>query len=1358
MAKNQIIDPFKELAAGLSKEKGFDIWEEEPVDIEHFVCDKEFLNLKWNGKTGCRPKILEILKDVARDEVREAMLLLGKGCLAGDTVIWTKHGPRKMKGLAGKRVKVQSRTRDNIDIWNDGLCLSRGIKNVKKYTFSNGMFLKATDNHLFDVVGKGDLCAKDMKIGDFIHAPRRLLPPVESKHDNPYLYRLVGLLLGDGTITNSKRVGLTVAHYEVLAKYFECITKLDRKAIVSFNPPYFWFIRQTYNRHCEGRPEYLQWCKLYSTFDELGLIGQRAKTKKIPLSMMCGSSENIAELLSGLFSTDGWVECGKNNNVGLPTIFYSSRSKQLLHQIKLLLLRFGVCATLRWKKKRCKLKSWNRARKLWGGFLEISGHEDLVKFLDNIDLYRDDIDKIRKIVYEYDGVSMKPLDQIPKKLAEQYLETRSRGKNGVARYRFRRDSNVKHHHLLNVHWVDLVKIEDCGQEEVFDIICENPNHNYCANGLYPENSGKDFLASIMHLYGIYKALCLYDPQGYYGLAPGSPIYFVNVARNEGQAKNVFFTQFLGMLENCPWFQGKCEPPSSNTVKFDKRIRALSGNSQAFGWLGYNTIQWVGDELAFFLENDSNEESESKAEECWEAAYGSCQTRFPQHYKMFGITTPRYEDDFVMRKCDELQGRADGCFVQAATWDIHPNLTKEDFKNSLIRNYRRAMRDFGAQPMGIIESFWSEPEFVEENVCQTCRECDVYQNRIINTDDYICRSCDSCKANGYVGNGVWRDWFVPDGSVEYCIHFDLSKNKDRLAFAVGHVHGNVKLEVDIFERVKNTDKMDEEERMEKTYEDRPLIKIDAIGWIDPRNVADSDMLKNREIHYHGVFNKIIVALRNKGFNISIITFDQYQCLVGSTLVNTSKGIVPLRNVRVGDIVPTRIGPRKVKKVLKYFNAPTVKVTTKSDNSICGTPNHRIEVLDRWVQGGDRKSPNPRKYFWKWKPLGEIRVGDVVRMSDCFFSEQVDVGQHQKMLIPDKFTNTSTSRYNNVELPTCMHEEFAELLGIIWGDGNFQRGGDVVSITGTVDEIEYVRHLVMKVFNFKPLVDDKGEENCVSCQWSSKLLGNYFRANNLIKKPYDKRLGIPKVILRSPKHIVGAFLRGMYSTDGSVDKNDGSSTLVTSSFKMAKQVKYVMQMKFGIRSTISRRHLDGSDSCFGKYGTIYNVKTTGSRRDFHINIGFCYERKESILKRHTHRPGRILCERVEKVENTGLRDVYDLTIEEEHSYVANGFISHNSLYMKQQVVDLGIESELLSTDRTDEVPVAAKRAFVENRVEYPYNRILCSEAKKLKYLKGKKVDHPEKGSKDIFDSVACVIHNCERLSLSTGCFTDLSPDED
>lgn len=401
--------------------------------------------------------------------------------------------------------------------------------------------------------------------------------------------------------------------------------------------------------------------------------------------------------------------------------------------------------------------------------------------------------------------------------------------------------------------------------------------------LLGKGSGKDYLASIIHLYGIYKGLCLYDPQSFYGLSPGSPIYYVNVARNEGQAKNVFFTQFLAMLENCPWFQGKYEEPTGMTVRFDKKIRALSGNSQAFGWLGYNTIQWVGDELAFFLEKDANEESASKAEDCWEAAYGSCQTRFGKHYKMIGITTPRYDDDFVMQKCYELDSREDGYFIQKATWEVNPLQTIEDYKHALARNYRRTMRDFGAKPMGIIESFWGEPEFVENNVCEICRQCPVYKGRNVNTSIYACREYEDCRANAYRGNGEWADWLVASAEdTEYCMHFDLSKNKDRLGFALGHIAGTVNIELDNFEL---QDMLQEEDRLEDAndieeddkYVDKALIKIDAVGFIAPNSMTDGAMLKNSEIRYHAVLQNIILPLKDKGINIVKITFDQYQSL-------------------------------------------------------------------------------------------------------------------------------------------------------------------------------------------------------------------------------------------------------------------------------------------------------------------------------------------------------------------------------------------------------------------------------------------------------------------------------------------------
>ena len=398
--------------------------------------------------------------------------------------------------------------------------------------------------------------------------------------------------------------------------------------------------------------------------------------------------------------------------------------------------------------------------------------------------------------------------------------------------------------------------------------------------LLGKGSGKDFISSIFHLYGIYRCLCMTSPQKYHGLSPGSAIYFVNTARNDTQARNVFFAEFKGMLESCPWFENKFDEPGATSIKFNKNITAMSANSQAFGWLGYNTLQWVGDELAFFLEKDADEESDSRAEECWIAAEGSAMTRFRHHYKLIGITTPRFDDDFVMRKFHELRDNPDGSAftAQAATWDMNPLLTIEDWKHKLEKNYRRTMRDYGAVPMGVIESFWADPDFIENNVCEICKGCPVYANRETSGDLYACYDYSDCKANAYIGNGKWHDWLHADPNAEYYLHFDLSKNKDRVGFSIGHVIDYIEVELDTFEimdGLKKGSKKYEDVDPEDKFAQRPITKIDALGFIDPSSKRDPQMIKNGEIYYDAILKYIVRHLMDRGFNIGKITMDQFQ---------------------------------------------------------------------------------------------------------------------------------------------------------------------------------------------------------------------------------------------------------------------------------------------------------------------------------------------------------------------------------------------------------------------------------------------------------------------------------------------------
>jgi len=87
--------------------------------------------------------------------------------------------------------------------------------------------------------------------------------------------------------------------------------------------------------------------------------------------------------------------------------------------------------------------------------------------------------------------------------------------------------------------------------------------------------------------------------------------------------------------------------------------------------------------------------------------------------------------------------------------------------------------------------------------------------------------------------------------------------------------------------------------------------------------------------------------------------------------------------------------------------------------------------------------------------------------------------------------------------------------------------------------------------------------------------------------------------------------------------------------------------------------------------------------------------------------------------------------------------------QTLNNLGIPCKVLSIDRTVKPYETYKEALYEKRVELPYNEVAIHESKHLIIVKGSKVDHPKKGSKDVSDAIAGV---CYAIVKDYGADTD------
>ena len=68
-----------------------------------------------------------------------------------------------------------------------------------------------------------------------------------------------------------------------------------------------------------------------------------------------------------------------------------------------------------------------------------------------------------------------------------------------------------------------------------------------------KGSGKSFNSSIYQCRGIWQTAMLRDPQRYSKLAVGTHIYFLNMATNQTQARDIVFTDFIEKLKHSKCF-------------------------------------------------------------------------------------------------------------------------------------------------------------------------------------------------------------------------------------------------------------------------------------------------------------------------------------------------------------------------------------------------------------------------------------------------------------------------------------------------------------------------------------------------------------------------------------------------------------------------------------------------------------------------------------------------------------------------------------------------------------------------------------------------------------------------------------
>jgi len=169
-------------------------------------------------------------------------------------------------------------------------------------------------------------------------------------------------------------------------------------------------------------------------------------------------------------------------------------------------------------------------------------------------------------------------------------------------------------------------------------------------------------------------------------------------------------------------------------------------------------------------------------------------------------------------------------------------------------------------------------------------------------------------------------------------------------------------------------------------------------------------------------------------------------------------------------------------------------------------------------------------------------------------------------------------------------------------------------------------------------------------------------DLSAKAPQKR--IPDAVLQSPKAVVSAFLRAYFDCDGCASIKEGV-ILSTFSDEIA-QTLQILLLNYGI---LSRRY-------------SVNIRIKGaSAKVFAEEIGFGLARKQEKLEQYVK--NRLWFVREDPFDGVvsveqSVADVYDITVENSHRYVANGMLHHNSIWHSRIMREMGDKGLISDSD--------------------------------------------------------------------------------
>ncbi|MGA9761610.1 MAG: Fe-S cluster assembly protein SufB [Gaiellaceae bacterium] len=371
-----------------------------------------------------------------------------------------------------------------------------------------------------------------------------------------------------------------------------------------------------------------------------------------------------------------------------------------------------------------------------------------------------------------------------------------------------------------------------------------------------------------------------------------------------------------------------------------------------------------------------------------------------------------------------------------------------------------------------------------------------------------------------------------------------------------------------------------------------------------------------------------------------------CGLAGSMVRVRGGEKPIEEIEIGEEVLTHRGRfRRVRDTMqRHFEGPIFRITFAGESyrSLAVTPRHPLLVSKRV-----REREHNSEFRSEWKEAWELEPGDYLAVPASIETEAAPIVLGEEIMVGRGRHAPVAERVEvALSIPMC------RVMGLYVGEGTVSANTSYLifdSAEYEEDARELVRGVISDTFGIEPWDYAYAGRKGRSLRYSSVRAARFF-AQTFGRT--TEELCVPEWMFGLPDEHRAAFVRGLYDGEGHHAETSDLYRINQTNREVAQRLRELL-LSLGIRASLSRSDrpeprramwqvaICKADNPIFEHRVLWQPdrEPTAKKADVVLADGYCWMPIRSV----EHMPASCT--------------VYNLSVEDDESYVMEGAVSHN-----------------------------------------------------------------------------------------------------